>query len=165
MDLLPRTNCVVHGLKPLRVSMLLNNKVFQIWFVVVRRSSTWAVLILESGHIIVPVCLFITESISKNCAGSRSWRRWIGQEGHFWTEVGHSLTFLSIRLFVCTCMRAWANWIIWIFATLVSHGTLQFSFASHATSVEIWLDWILWMTVPEVLCVPICNVYKLKIWT
>lgn len=106
MDLPPRTNYVVHGLKPSRVSMLLNNNVLHMWFVVVRRSSTWTVLFLESGHI-VPVCLFITESISKNCAGSRSWRCWIGQEGHFWVEVGHSLTFSSIRLSVW--MHAWAN--------------------------------------------------------
>lgn len=106
MDLPPRTNYVVHGLKPSRVSMLLNNNVCTcglLSFVARQRELCSCFL---NPNIIVPVCLFITESISKNCARSRSWRCWIGQEGHFWVEVGHSLTF-SIRLFVW--MHAWAN--------------------------------------------------------
>ena len=70
MDLPPRRNYIVHGLKPSRVSMFWNNKVLQMWFVVVCRSST--PLFLESRVSLMPVCLFIIESISKNCAGSRS---------------------------------------------------------------------------------------------
>ena len=38
MDLPPRTNYIVHGLKPSRVSMLLNNNVLKKSFVVGRRS-------------------------------------------------------------------------------------------------------------------------------
>lgn len=71
MDLPPRTNYVVHGLKLSRVSMLLNNNVCTcglLSFVARQRELCFFL----NPDIIVPVCLFITESISKNCAGSRS---------------------------------------------------------------------------------------------